>query len=136
LAVTLDRQVVSRRCKECGIEFVVVRGSLYENARPVGLYLVALHGHSPHGPIAHLAVALRDPAQALPLAAAMDVHATEQQYGYRVVDWLHSPWRGEDYLGRKLDRAAMLSSSLKDRFFHMTDHLTRALPEIGAYFES
>jgi len=132
----MDRQVVSQRCEQCGIDFAVVRGSLYENAQPVGLYLVALHGHSPEGPIAHLALALRDSPQATPQAAAMDLSASDKRYGYRVVDWRQSPWRNERYLGRQLDRAAMLSGPQKGRFFHLADHLVRELPEIEAYFRS
>jgi hypothetical protein len=46
---TLDRQVVSQRCSGCDAVFTGVRGSVFDVGEGVGLYLVALHGHSPQG---------------------------------------------------------------------------------------
>ena len=54
--ITLDRQVVSERCSDCEVDFTVVRGSVYDAGQPFALYLIALHGHSPEGQLAHLAL--------------------------------------------------------------------------------
>jgi hypothetical protein len=54
--IALDRQVLRQSCPGCGSEFVVVRGSVFESDRPIGLYLIALHGHTAGGRLAHLAL--------------------------------------------------------------------------------
>jgi hypothetical protein len=47
--ITLDKQAVGQHCPVCGVDFTVVRGSVYDGEQPFGLYLIGLHGHSPEG---------------------------------------------------------------------------------------
>ena len=132
--ITLDRQVVSRRCEQCGVEFVVVRGSVFERGRPIGLYLIGLHGHTAAGRLAHLALALLDES-GMPIAVALDMTATPEDFGYSAVDWSDSPWKGETYLGLMLDRADALASPMKPKVFTVAGRIARDLPEVQHYFQ-
>ena len=60
MEITLDKQVAYQHCPECNADFPVIRGSVYDGGQGCGLYVIALHGHSPQGRLAHLAVALLD----------------------------------------------------------------------------
>lgn len=134
--ITLDAQAVSQRCPECDADFTVVRGSVYDGGDGVGLYLIALHGHSSQGRLGHLAVALldRSAGEPVPLAAAIDVITTPEQFGFSLVEWEASPWRGEAYLGRMLSPAEVRSSPQRPTFFHVAEHVVEDLPEVRAYF--
>lgn len=136
MEITLDKQVVSQRCPECETDFTVVRGSVYDGGQGFGLYLIALHGHSPQGRLGHLAVALLDRSggQPVPLAAAMVVIAMPEQFGFSLVEWEASPWRGEAYLGRMLSPPEVRSSRHRPTFFHIAEHVVEELPEVRAYF--
>jgi hypothetical protein len=136
LEITLDKQVLSQRCPECETDFTVVRGSVYDGGQGVGLYLIALHGHSRQGRLGHLAIALleRSGGQPVPLAAAMNVIAVPEQFGFSLVEWAASPWRGEAYLGRMLAPAEVRSSPHRPTFFHIAEHVVEELPEVRAYF--
>jgi hypothetical protein len=134
--ISLDKQVVSRHCPGCGVDFTVVQGSVYDGDEPCGLYLIGLHGHSPQGRLAHLAIAVLDRTgeEPHPYAAALDVIALPDQLGFSAVDWGSSPWRGERYLGEMLDREQALTSPHRPTFFHIAEHVVRDLSEVQAYF--
>ena len=134
--ITLDRQVVSQHCDGCNVNFTVVRGSVFEEGKPFGLYLVALHGHSPGSRLAHLALGLLDRARPdlPPVAVAIEVLATPGEFRHSVVNWPESPWASEAYLGRMLDRSEALASPLKPLAFHIADHVLQDLPEVQSYF--
>jgi hypothetical protein len=136
VTINLDRQVLSKRCEACNTDFVVVRGSVFEEGKPVGLYLVALHGHSSKGRLAHIAIALIDAAQPglPPVAVAVEVVAAPDEFRLALVDWNQSPWAAETYLGTMLDRAQALESPLKPLVFHVADHVIADIPEVQAYF--
>jgi len=138
LEITLDRQVVAQRCPECNADFTVVRGSVYNALERIGLYLIALHGHSSRGRLAHLAVAILDgaPDRSHPVAAAMQVIGLPHQFEVSFVDWTSSLWHGETYLGEMLDREQALASPQRSTFFHVSDHVVTELPEVQAYFAS
>ena len=136
MTITLDRQVVLKPCETCQLEFVVVRGSVFEEGEPVGLYLVALHGHSSSGRVGHLALGLRDAQskESLPVAMAIEVVATPTEFRHSIIDWRESAWAGETYLGRLLDRQEALESPLRSLAFHVADHLLHDVPEVENYF--
>jgi hypothetical protein len=134
--ITINRQIISRRCEPCNVAFDVVRGSVFEDKHPLGLYVLALHGHSPRGRLAHLAVGVldrRDP-EAAPVAIALEVSATEGQFRQSVVEWAESPLAGETHLGRMLDKTEALASPLKPVAFQIADHLLREISEARSYF--
>ena len=132
--ITLDRQVLRQNCPGCGSDFVVVRGSVFDSRKPIGLYLIGLHGHGPDGRLAHLALAFVVENGASPEAAALRVVTTPDHFGYTVIDWSESPWKSETYLGNMLDRDAVLRSALKDQIFHVAGHVTHDIPEVRQYF--
>jgi hypothetical protein len=136
MKITLDRQVVSEHCPECHADFSVVRGSVFDGGEGCGLYVIALHGHSPRGPRAHLAIAILDGSdgEKVPLAAAMTAISTPEQFGFTLVEWEASPWRNEAYLGQMLSRAEVRSSPHLSTFFHIAEHVVEDLPEVSAYF--
>jgi hypothetical protein len=138
LRLSLDRQVVSQDCPECAVRFTVVRGSVLDEGNPIGLYLIALHGHDVSGKLAHLAIAVMDHSAIPPhsFAAAMVVRATGEQFTFSLNDWAASPWKDEKYLGEMLDRSAVLVSPHKGLFFHIADHVVSDLSEVGEYLGS
>lgn len=136
MGITIDAQTFTQTCPGCGADFTVVRGAAYEGGRGRGLYLIALHGHSPEGRLAHLAVALLDDAggEQVPLAAAMDVTATPEQFRYSLVEWEWSPWRGEEYLGQMLAPDVVRASPLRAEFFRLATAVVNDNPEVQSYF--
>jgi hypothetical protein len=136
MRISLDRQVITEHCAECGHDFTTVRGSVYDDGKPIGLYLIALHGHSPDGRLGHLAIALLDSAEQgrHPTAVAIDVIATPDQFGFVAIDWADSPWRKETYLGEMLDREPALASQNWPAFLHVAEHVVEDLPEAKTYF--
>jgi hypothetical protein len=135
LEIMLDKQVVSQHCPECDVDFAVVRGSVYDRGQGFGLYLIALHGHSPQGRLAHLAIAVldRSAGQPSPVAAAIDVIVLPEQLGFSLVEWEASPWRGERYLGFMLSPEQVRTGPHRETFFHIAEHVVRELPEVQAY---
>lgn len=132
MEISLDRQVVRQECEACQAAFQVVRGAVYDAGAPIGLYLAALHGHAARGAVAHLGISIIDQDRG-PVAAALDAVGTPEQVTFAIVDWNHSPWRGEAYLGTMLDREAVLNESLKGVFFHVAEHVVADLDEVRAY---
>jgi hypothetical protein len=135
MRLSLNRQVVSQDCPTCAVSFTVVRGSVFDEGEPIGLYLIGLHGHDPSGKLARLAIAVMDRSTTPPhpCAAAMVVRATAEQFTFSLEDWSESPWKGEEYLGEMLDRSAVLESPHKDLFFHIADHVASDLSEVREY---
>jgi hypothetical protein len=136
MEITLDKQTVFQRCPDCDGNFTVVRGSVYDGGQPLGLYLIALHGHSPQGRLAHLAIAVLDQSspKPCPIAAAMNVIGMPEQFGFSLVNWDASPWRGEEYLGQMLSADEVRDSPHRPTFFHIANHLVKELQEVVAYF--
>lgn len=132
--ITLDRQLVHQTCSGCASEFAAVRGSVFDSGRPIGLYLIALHGHTQGGKLAHLALAFMNEYGDSPEAAALCVEATSTDFNYTVVDWSESPWKTETYLGAMLDRHAVLGGPLQDVIFHVAAHVISDVPEVREYF--
>jgi hypothetical protein len=118
------------------VSFAVIRGTVYDDGAPCGLYLIALHGHSPDGRLAHLAVALLDRTGAAPhpLAAAVVVTARSDRFDCQFVPWAESPWSGEAYLGEMLEPDTARRSPHMERFFAEADRVIGDLPEVAAYF--
>jgi hypothetical protein len=136
MPITLDKQVVTQHCSGCGENFCVVRGSAFANGEPIGLYLIALHGHNPSGRLGHLAVAVLDRSRSEPTphAMAMDVTTSAENYGFSIVEWSESPWQDEAYLGRMLDRQSVSTSIHKGLFFQIAERVVDDLPEVRDYF--
>jgi hypothetical protein len=136
MQITLDRQTLTQECSDCGASFVVVRGSAYDSGRPLALFLIALHGHSPEGRVAHVAVAVMDGSRDEPHPIAMAVVVTDMrdQFGCRLVSWAESPWRGEAYLGEMLEPDAARSDPRRDIVFSVIDHVLGDLSEVQNYF--
>lgn len=135
MLLSLNQQVVTQDCPACAIHFTVVRGQVFDEGEPIGLYLIALHGHDPSGKLARLAVAVMDRSAnpPHPYAAAMVVRATTEQITFSLEDWSASPWKDEKYLGEKLDRSAVLESRHKGLFFHIADHVVGELSQVKDY---
>jgi hypothetical protein len=137
--LTLDRQLVNQTCDHCGRVFHVIRGHAYDNptqapAHVVGIYMVGLH--TCNGPkLAHLAIAVRapEPAAESRHAVALTAWASETDYEMAVVDGEASPWRGEAYLGRLMDREEALGSDAIRLVFHVADHVVADNPEVYQY---
>lgn len=137
MALTLDQQVVSQDCADCGVAYAVVRGSVYDDGEPVGLYLIGLHGHDANGKCARLAIAVLDRSTYRePCAAAMVIRPTADEYTFALEDWSMSPWKKEHYLGEMLDRKVVLQHGNRDLFFHIAEHVVYDLPEVQRYLNS
>lgn len=133
--LSMDHQSLTLTCPDCDTEFLVLRGSVYDAAEPVGLYLVALHGHSPGGPVAHLAIGLLDPADQAkdPTAIAMDVVSASGDFGFFVVDWRDSPWQTESYLGEQIDRNEAIEHPRREDYLEVAGYVAKTLPAMSEY---
>src|SRR5689334_11051667 len=110
--LALDRtEVVEVRCEECDASFPRITGAIFGDDQPIGFYIAVLHGHSPEGRIAHLAVALC-PVEGVDECAALAVTANSANFHFRFLDWCSTPLDAED-LDNKLDREAALHSRLR-----------------------
>jgi hypothetical protein len=134
--ITLERQVGQQRCEVCDADFAVVSGSVLEDGHPFGSFIVGLHGHLTEGRRAQLAVALLDrrEPEASPIAVALDVSATPREFRMSVVDWAESPWAGETYLGKMLDKADVVDNRLRPVVLDMVNRVLSELPEVRSYF--
>jgi hypothetical protein len=133
MKITLDRDTLEDTCHECESLFTVIRGSVYGDEQPFGLYLIALHGHSPNSKVAHLAVAVQSTEHEEPQAAAIVIGATGDNYTFGFTDWATSPWAEESYLGKQLDRRSALESDCRSMFLHIAEHIVYDLPEFEEY---
>ena len=133
--LSLNQQVVTQDCPACAVSFTVVRGQAFDEGDPIGLYLIALHGHDPSGKVARLAVAVMDRSAIPPhpYAAAMSVRATADQFTFSLEDWSGSPWKDDKYLGEMLNRSAVLKSPHKGLFFHIAEHVVGDLSQVKDY---
>ncbi len=133
--LSLDQQPINLTCPGCDTEFLIVRGSVYDAGEPAGLFLIALHGHSPGGPVAHLAIALRDSEDEAsdPTAVAMDVVPASDDFGFVVIDWRDSTWQTESYLGVRIDREEVLEHPRREDFLAVAGYVAKSLPEVGEY---
>jgi hypothetical protein len=134
--ITLERQAGKQRCEVCDAEFAVLSGSVLDDGHPFGSYIVGLHGHSTEGCLAQLAVAVLDrrEPEASPIAVALEVSATPREFRMRVVDWAESPWAGETYLGKMLDKADVVDNRLRPVVLDMVNRVLSDLPEVRSYF--
>lgn len=133
--ISLDRQAATAICPDHG-PYAVVRGACYEDGRPFGLYMIALHGHAPGGRLAHLAVALMggDGAGPLPQAAAVVITGRPDRFECNFAPWAESPWSGETCLGEMLEPDDARHGPRRERFFGVTDRVVEDLPEVRLYF--
>ncbi len=132
--MTTDRQDFRENCDHCGEGFVVTRGSVYEDAQPIGLYLAAPHGCGQERRV-HLVVGLRQGYRELAEARsiAMQAWTAETDIQMSVVAAGDSPWRGEDYLNLTTTREEALDDPCKDAFFHVAEHVVTGNAAIESY---
>lgn len=132
--ITIDQQVVSQVCDHCHETYDVSRGSVYDGGSGFSIYLAGMH-KCLSGRLAHLTIAVREGYQGFQetCAVAMQVWATETAFQMLVVDPKDSPWRGESYLGRMLDREEALNHPLIGTFFHIADHLVAGNVKLNEY---
>ena len=134
--INLDKQVVSKMCDDCGVDFTVVRGSIYDTGEPVGLYLVALHGHNAEGkPTAHIAISILEKGliRKKPRSIALVAFGNESEIGFEVINWKDSPWQYESYLGKMINRTEALKSKQIDKYFHFAEHIAMELNEVHEF---
>jgi len=133
--LSIDQQSLTMTCPGCKEEFLVLRGSVFDADEPAGLYLIALHGHSPGGPVAHLAIALRNPGGEASdaVAVAMDVVPASGDFGFIVVDWRDSTWQTESYLGEQIDRDEAIEHSRREEFLEAAGYVAKNLSEVSEY---
>lgn len=51
-------KIAERGCEQCHQPFRQITGAIFGDGQPIGFFMVALHGHSPEGRLAHLAMAV------------------------------------------------------------------------------
>lgn len=134
--ITVEKHIGTQRCQRCSTEFTAVSGAILEDQRPLGSYIVGLHGHANEGRLAQMALALLDrrAPEASPIAIALEVSATPRELRMTVVDWADSVWAGETYLGRMVGRVDIVDNPLRPLLLDMADRVLRGLSEVQSYF--
>jgi hypothetical protein len=84
-------------------------------------------------PVAILALALLPPEGGQPQAVHLRVRESSDAVEMVFLDPGESPWRAHQYLGQMLTPAEARRSPLRDRFFHVADHVVRDLPEVRMF---
>ena len=130
----LDEQIVEQHCSHCGRPFTVSRGSAFDDGEPFALYLAGLHACD-GARVAHLAIAIRPGFRDNPTAEAITLRLWNEgdAFAMHVTDAMESPWKDERYLGRMLDRAEALASSLRESVFHIASHLAIEATAVARY---
>jgi len=119
-------------CEQCSEPFYQLTGATFGDGQPIGFFMIALHGHSPEGRLAHLAMAVCSP-QGEAASACLAVTASGRNFHYRFLDWHDSPWNSED-LDNMLDRDAVLQSPFQPTFLQTAERVVRDVPEVSDYF--
>ena len=84
-------------------------------------------------PVAILALALLPPEGGQPQAVHLRVRESSDAVEMVFLDPGESPWRAHRYLGQMLTPAEARRSPLRDRFFHVADHVVGDLPEVRMF---
>ena len=130
--LSLNQQTASRICEACRHKYATVRGSVFADRVPVGLYLTALHGRAEGQPKAHLAVAILNREEQRAYAAALRLSTSADDFLFTFENWERSPFRDDSYLGEMLDRVDALRSKHKEFFLRVAEHVV-VLPQVDAY---
>ena len=130
----LDHDTAQKPCEHCGQLMTITRGGVYEDDQGVAIYLAAMHSCE-SGKLVDLVIAIRQGFDGAPetCAIALKVRPTASEIQMTVTDAEESFWRGEEYLGRLIDRQQALESPLIDSFFRIADHIVREISEVRHY---
>jgi hypothetical protein len=135
MQLTLNHiKTTEKRCEQCSELFEEVRGAFFGDGQPIGFFMIALHGHSPEGRVAHLAMSVCSLAGDA-ASVALAITASTENFHYRLLDWHDSPWNSED-LENMLDRDAALRSEFRTTFLHAAEHVSRDLRSISEFFSN
>jgi len=135
-SISLDKQLVLQTCPHCQEIFSVCRGVVYDDGRPMALYLAALHKCF-EGKNVHLTIGFPGGYLSItePTSFAINVKSSDNNFEVRLVEPNDSPWKNENYLGRMINRDEARVSELKDTVFHIVDHIVLDIQEINGYLE-
>jgi len=139
VSLQVDEREESRRCPSCGSAIRVVRGIVLEDGENRGLYMAELTALGPEHaePRVALVIALLDPRPDVDdrrRIASLTVWPTVREIQMGLMDRVDSVWtREESWLGRIMDRSEVLSSPLKEEFFHVADHIVDGDRRIQEY---
>jgi hypothetical protein len=134
--ISIDKQIIEQICPNCQSNFSVCRGSVYDESKPIAIYLVALHSCNSNK-LADMAIAIKNELESLEKAFAitLNIISTEKEYQVSIIEPQDSLWYKETYLGTLLKREEAREHPLRELFFHITDHIVLEIPEINNYFE-
>lgn len=129
--LTIDYQLASQTCDHCKAQFDVSRGRVYNDGKPAGLYLAAMHGCRSR--LVFLAVALRENLNLnFPFVCfLLKVRLAPTEIQMTVTDPEESPWASESYVGSMLTRETALSHPLIKTVFEVADQITMRDPVHG-----
>jgi hypothetical protein len=132
--ITLDQQVIQRACEHCKQPFIVGRGSVYEDGKPISIYLAAMHDCNKNNTV-HLAIAICKHHEGLGENTAVTLRAnpSDTEFEMTLINPNESPWAAETYLGKMLDRQQALASPLLAAFFEIADHIVMEIPAVNEY---
>lgn len=135
--ISLDKQLVKQICPHCQEDFSACRGSVYDESKPVAIYLAAMHKCF-QGKTVHLAIGFTKGYQSLSETSSimMSIVPTEKDFEVRIIEPNDSPWKDERYLGHMMKQEEARTSSLKETLFHIVDHIVLNVQEINDYLES
>jgi hypothetical protein len=132
--LTLDHQHATERCNHCSKDYPVSRGSIYDDGRPIAIYLAGLHPCESGGS-AIFGIGVNDEHSAQPESFSIQVWLVNDQYEMTLLNPEQSPWKSHSYLGRMLNRSEVLASPKKTFYFDLADCIVRKNPQVIAFFE-
>lgn len=133
-----DRSEDPQPCPCCGGRTTRLTRFVYSDGDAHAVYYAQYSDNHPHKWVSAL-ISLgkwsNGSSPADRVAFAVRIRLAEGQVQVMLVDSAESPWHGEDFLGRILDRHEALKHRWKKEAFHITDHMVVDDPDIREYFE-
>src|SRR5204862_7682944 len=117
--LTLDHQHATERCDHCAKDYPVSQGSIYDEGRPIAIYLAGLHPCEGRGS-AIFGIGVNDDG-GVPESFSIQAWLVNEQYEMTLLNPEQSPWRSHSYLGQLLTRAEVLASPRTKFYFDLRD---------------
>jgi hypothetical protein len=131
LRLSMEERVDELACPGCDRPFRRVYGTLTEDGQPAGAYSLDLH-YGRDGRYAYLAMEAPD-ERGRPRGVVCRLWTQGDQFQVRLEDPPEDPYFRETF-PNLLERSEALKHSLKETFFHFSDHICESDLRVKSHF--
>jgi hypothetical protein len=130
--LTIDTQETNAKCSHCGRMYNISRGSVYEENKPMALYIAGMHGCQGDRIIA-LVIAHRRDISEEANTITLRIIPTINKIEMTIIDPKSSPWYGESYLGIMLTREQATNCPIIDEYYTIADCIIENNDKVNQY---